>query len=676
MSDQVRNSKIYPCVVRHTRVRPVRHSLEYPLYMYAFDVDELPALDGELPLFGYNRFRPVMIRDSDYIDDGPECIRDKLVARLRENGWPEEPRKIILVTDAAYFGYVFNPVSFYYCFDSKGDLMTCVAEVNNTFGDRHLYVFPEKGRETQEGFLLKQRIEKRFHVSPFNQVEGWYECRFGDIRQKLDVHVDLYKDGGPVMYASVQGEGVPMTSGNHGKLLLKHPLAPWLTMPRIVWEAIKLMRKKMVMNPSFLPSDPMTIKTRRFSRKDRLCMKQIERVFEKFEEGALEVNVSGVGLRRFGKINGDDRPSARLDVKAPGFFPHVALGGDVGFGEAYVKGQWDSPDVPALLKFFARNRSALAEGVGRPRRVAGLINRLAHAARPNSLSGSRRNIEEHYDLGNDFFKRFLDPSMTYSCGIYRSESDSLEQAQINKLDAILDKAGIGPDHHVLEIGCGWGSFAVRAATRTGCRVTGLTISREQKKLAEERIRQAGLQDRINIENIDYREMKGSFDRIVSIEMLEAVGHKRLGEFFACCDRLLGPDGILAVQVITIPDQRYESYKGRGDWIQKHIFPGGVLPSLTALSSAATNMSELIVESIENIGPHYARTLADWRKRFETDPEFSEGLRTLDRFCRKWHYYFCYCEAGFSERILEDLQIVFTRPGNRSMPGAPGYEDRS
>lgn len=287
--------------------------------------------------------------------------------------------------------------------------------------------------------------------------------------------------------------------------------------------------------------------------------------------------------------------------------------------------------------------------------------------RKNTLSCSAKIIQAHYDLSNEFFQVLLDQTMTYSCGLYLSPEDDLETAQRNKLQSIIRNARIDSNDHVLEIGCGWGSFAMEAAKRTGCRVTGITISKAQCSLARERVRQAGLEDRIAILLKDYREIQGSFDKIVSIEMLEGVGHKYFGAFFQCCDRLLKPNGLLVLQVITYPDQGYKSYRKECGWIPKHIFPGGLLPSLTALCEAMTASSSFIVEDLENIGIHYVRTSRDWRARFLAGIDRVSQLGFDREFQRKWLYYLSLCEAGFATRTQNDLQLVLTRIHNTRLP---------
>ena len=298
-----------------------------------------------------------------------------------------------------------------------------------------------------------------------------------------------------------------------------------------------------------------------------------------------------------------------------------------------------------------------------------LLNRLLNRRKRNSINGSRKNIREHYDLGNSFFSEFLDKRLVYSCGIFRKKSDTLEKAQLNKIHKIIDSAGIRKSDHVLEIGSGWGGFAVETAKRTGCRITSITLSKEQHDYVEALIKRERMEKRVNVELIDYRDMKGSFDRIVSIEMLEAVGHENFASYFKAIDRLLKPDGIAVLQVITTMDHHYKDYRRRIDWIQKHIFPGGHLPSVTALSESMAENSRLYIEALENIGSHYAPTLNEWRRRFSASSENLMALGYDGRFQRKWLYYLYVCEAGFAGRVINDCIITLSRPGNLLVPGA-------
>ena len=392
---------------------------------------------------------------------------------------------------------------------------------------------------------------------------------------------------------------------------------------------------------------------------DRYCMTFVIALFEKIETGGLALALPDGSERHFGDTLSPLQ--ARMIIHDYRFFKDAVLGGDIGLGEAYMKGYWDANDIPSLFSVLIRNRKALANGHMTTTWLARKKDQFMHALRANTLGGSRRNIGEHYDLSNDFFQTFLDPTMLYSCGLYGSENDTCEDAQRRKLHSIIEKAQIGPADHVLEIGCGWGGFALEAAKETGCHVTGITVSEEQFALARERVRQAGLEDKIAILFKDYRHVTGLFDKIVSIEMLEAVGHRYLGTFFKACDGLLKPAGKLVIQVITIPDQSYENYRRTSDWIKKYIFPGGHLPSVTAMSRAVTKNTGLLMEQLEDIGTNYARTLKDWREKFTRNVDKINALGFDEVFRRKWIYYLAICEAGFRERAIGDIQVVFRKP---------------
>jgi cyclopropane-fatty-acyl-phospholipid synthase len=303
------------------------------------------------------------------------------------------------------------------------------------------------------------------------------------------------------------------------------------------------------------------------------------------------------------------------------------------------------------------------------------LNRVFHVRNRNDLDRSKKNISQHYDLSNEFFGLFLDKSLTYSSALFCDERMSLHDAQINKLRSIIHRAQLKPEDHVLEIGCGWGSFAIQAATDVGCRVTCLTLSNEQKVLAEQRIKDAGLQDKVSILLQDYRTATGTYDKIVSIEMLEAVGKEFIPEYFASCSRLLKPSGLAVYQVITIPEERISRYAKGCDWIQKHIFPGCYCPALLDLIKAAAG-SQLVLEDAENIAPHYARTLREWRLKFYQVQEQVQALGFDEPFLKAWEYYLAYCEAGFASRVLGTYQLVFSRQHNASLGEetvAPDYE---
>ncbi|MDE2142796.1 MAG: class I SAM-dependent methyltransferase [Elusimicrobia bacterium] len=367
------------------------------------------------------------------------------------------------------------------------------------------------------------------------------------------------------------------------------------------------------------------------------------------------------------RVFGDPESPVRADIRVrrAAFFKRVLLWGDVGFGEAYQAGDFETDDLTALIRLFIENGEAMEAENSRFALWGKIRNRLRHALNRNTPAGSRRNIYAHYDLGNEFFKLFLDPTMMYSCARF-ADGDTLESAQLRKVNSILDKAGVGAGDHVLEIGSGWGSLAAEAVKR-GARVTTLTISEKQFEHCRARFAREGIADRAEVRFCDYRVAEGRYDKIVSIEMIEAVGHEFLGTFFATCDRLLKPDGLVVIQGITIPDQRYEAYRRGCDWIQKHVFPGALLPSLTAMCDALTRNTNLVVDDVENIGVHYARTLREWRRALLAQGDRVKAQGFDDVFLRTWDYYFSYCEAGFATRTLGDVQLVLTRPNNKRLP---------
>jgi cyclopropane-fatty-acyl-phospholipid synthase len=359
-----------------------------------------------------------------------------------------------------------------------------------------------------------------------------------------------------------------------------------------------------------------------------------------------------------------------LGVADPAAYLAIVTGGSLGAARAYMDGQWDCSDLTGLLRLFIRNMSVVDGVETGLARFSNAVARLHHKLRANTHTGSRRNIHEHYDLGNDLFSLFLDETMTYSAGIFEQGSSTMYEASVAKLDRICRKLNLGPDDHVLEIGSGWGSFAMHAATHYGCRVTTTTISREQFELAGRRIAEAGLGDRIDIVLEDYRNLSGRYDKLVSIEMVEAVGNEFLAGYFKKCAELLKDDGAMLLQAITMPDQRYDQYLRSSDFIRRYIFPGSCVPSMGALVTAMGAESDLKPVQVEDIGPHYATTLRLWRERFNERLDDVRRLGYPERFVRMWNYYLCYCEAGFEERYLGDLQLLLHKSGCREQPLLP------
>jgi len=380
-----------------------------------------------------------------------------------------------------------------------------------------------------------------------------------------------------------------------------------------------------------------------------------------------------LGERLLGRADGNDPVNIVLDVRHPGFYRQAATNGSVGAGGSYMQGDWRCDDLVGLVRLLVRNRDLL-DGMERGwAKLGGWAMKAMHALRRNTREGSRRNIAAHYDLGNELFRLFLDDNLMYSSAIFATDDESLESASRRKLDRICHKLDLRPSDHLLEIGTGWGGMALHAASRYGCRVTTTTISREQHALASERIAAAGLSDRVTVLLQDYRDLRGEYDKLVSIEMVEAIGHQYLDTYFERCSALLKPDGLALIQAITIEDHRYETALRSVDFIKRHIFPGSFIPCVTALTASAAHAGQLRLLNLEDFGPSYAQTLRHWRQRFFANIEQVRRLGYDERFIRMWEFYLCYCEGGFVERSISDVHLLLARAGNRRDQFVPETE---
>lgn len=389
-------------------------------------------------------------------------------------------------------------------------------------------------------------------------------------------------------------------------------------------------------------------------------LRPLERVFtwtlRNLHGGALQITFpSGVqalaGDRSF--------PVYKLEIKKPHFFNKVLSGGSIGFGEAYVEGDWDTPDLSGLLFLFAKNQKDLGLISRGFSILAKHANRIYQKARRNTLERSKKNIQAHYDLSNDFYQTFLDPSMTYSSALFLSSEESLEQAQYNKIDRMLDLAGVGEGDTILEIGSGWGALALRASLR-GCRVKTITLSKEQFAYAKELFEHEGVSDRVEIVLEDYRIQTGQYDAVLSCEMIEAVGREYLDSYFQIVSQSLKPKARAVIQAITIPDERYEYYSRNCDWIQKHIFPGGHLPSPSAIREHLASAGEAAVIKMEAFGHDYVETLRRWSASFNAAESTVDALGFDETFRRKWNYYLSYCEAGFYADLIDVQHVVIEK----------------
>jgi cyclopropane-fatty-acyl-phospholipid synthase len=372
------------------------------------------------------------------------------------------------------------------------------------------------------------------------------------------------------------------------------------------------------------------------------------------------------GRRRFGRwaVDAQDRPplGASVRVHHPGTYRRLLRRGSVGLGETYAEGWWDTDDLATTLRLLnraVRRADPARQAVGR---VTGPVTDRLRSLRPASRDRDRANVHAHYDLGNEFFAALLDETMAYSCGIFPAADAPLDVASVEKFDRLCRMVGLGPDRHLLEIGTGWGGFAVHAARHYGCRVTTTTISDAQYRHAIERVREAGLADRIEVLPRHYRDVEGRFDAIVAVEMIEAVDWPEYRAFFGACRRLLAPAGRLALQAIVIPERRFDVAKRTNDFIREVIFPGGCLPSIDALTRAAARAADLRMVRLDDVGVHYAETLRRWRANLDAMDEQLPSVGADERFRRLWRFYLAYCEAGFDEREISVVQVAFAGAG--------------
>lgn len=404
----------------------------------------------------------------------------------------------------------------------------------------------------------------------------------------------------------------------------------------------------------------MTIKPRRL---DGLAKKILLKQFSLITQGEIFIN-DGSDSYHFGQKTDECDLSVTIDVKDSRFYADVCFGGSIGASEAYMYGYWTTNDLTGLIRVFSKNKDALDTIEGGLAYITVPIQKILHWFNRNTQQGSRKNIAAHYDIGNDLFKIMLDETMMYSSAIFSNDSMSLYDAQINRLEEICKKLDLQASDELLEIGTGWGALSIYAAKKYGCSVTTTTISREQYNLACERIEKEGLSGKVTVLFEDYRHLTGKYDKLVSVEMIEAVGHQYYDTYFNKCSELLKPSGMMVLQAITIADQQYETAKASVDFIKRYIFPGSCIPSVTAMQRAITSSSDLRLYDLKDIGPHYATTLNHWRKNIEANLDEVKSLGYSDEFLRMWEFYLCYCEGGFIERVISDVHMVLVKPNNR------------
>ncbi len=655
--------------VFHQRNKPKIHSFTYPVFFLRIVLESYKSDFSKVSKFLLSNEPKKSIlsfSEEDYLKGYSGDLKEKVSKVLKEHGELEYPETIVLYTLPRIFNYVFNPVSFFVVYSKKGDLLALIAEVHNTFKEAYLYVLTKSKLRPDSHSNSRVNFEdcKEFHVSPFFDREGEYIFSIKDSLFATDIRVNLKKEDKIIFVSKLEGESSKLTSRNIIKTIILYPMSIVGTFPRIVWQAVllkfvkglKVYSKPIAEGRTLLQqSGPGILQ--------KISLDMFKNFIMKARCGQLEVAFpDGSSFITKESYPG---PQARIEVKNYNLFTRSFFSGDIGFGESYVDNEWDSPDLTEVLSFFSNNIQYISDRKVITSYLGRILNLILHRKNKNSHKGSKKNIHAHYDLSNDLFTRFLCDKTMYSSAIFREESSSISELDLDlgqqeKLKSICEKAKLKPSDHVLEIGCGWGGFAIFAAKNYGCKVTGITLSEEQLKLAKERVSDAKLEHLIDLKICDYRDLEGQFSKIVSIEMIEAVGKEFLPDFFAKCDQLLEPNGIIVLQSILIPDQRYKAYSLGSDWLQKYIFPGGHCPSLSSLSLSAASSSSLVISGIESFPESYANTLHIWRKKFLENWEDIRKYNFDDRFKRMWLYYLSYCEAGFRSRLVDVQQIVFSR----------------
>lgn len=697
-------SAVYDTVVRHHRLVPAPYELDHRLAWWLIDLDDLPQLDAHLPGFGWNRPAPVSFHDRDHLGRDDRPLRKKLALLLADHGVCDADGSIRVLANPRVLGATFDPISVWWCHRADGSLAAIVAEISNTFGETRPQVLVPgpadasagdigrraSGPERPAGLLTFEH-RKELHVSPFVDLAATYRYRISSSPEALAVvAIEVVDAGGTtVLRTSAVGRRRAITAST----AFRH--APTLTPHRVVASihrhALGLWRRGAPFRPkppyrSDLGSVPEGLQPADARRPitpgaavsaNRLAPPPTNgsparalvaagrtlalTALRALPHGRITVVLPDGARHVFGTDDGTG--DVELRVLDDRFLARLVTRRRLALGEGWTAGEWSADDLPTCLTLL-HDLSEHHRRSGATGRLAALQERRPHLRRPRSQvrEHARTDIAHHYDLGNELYERFLDPTMAYSSAWYRDGTQTLEEAQLTKFERLCDLLELGADDHLLEIGCGWGGFAIHAAATRGCRVDAVTLSHEQAVAARRRVTEAGLDDLVRVIERDYRDLDGTYDKVASVEMIEAVGHD-LDTFFTRCDELLRPGGILAVQAIAKPDQRARRVRNLDDgWIERYIFPGSLIPDLTGLTSAATHASELVLAGADEFGASYARTLAEWRRRFDAHRTELEALGYDDQFARAWDFYLSTAEAGFRVGYLRVFHLTFRRIG--------------
>jgi cyclopropane fatty-acyl-phospholipid synthase-like methyltransferase/DUF1365 family protein len=645
---------IYHTTITHDRHAPVKHSFEYRSYSWYVDIDELPSLPWWLRPFA--RFDP-----RDHLAGRPgQSLRDRVDTYLAGHGAALPGGRITALLQARVLGYVFNPISVFWCHDHAGELQHVIAEVHNTYGQRHAYLMPPANKPVL--------VNKKLYVSPFNRVSGHYQVLAPRPDQKLDLVVSLHDGSAPAFVARLRGTHRPATLRHITRMQFLAPLAPLVVALRIRLQGLALWLRRLPVVPrdAVIDQTPSTaINSERWP-----AIAQVP----SGPRAAASAVVASKLLRRIARrlplkftypdgtaVGAGDATSPTLTIRHPDRMARrIGRYGLIGFGESYMAGEWESDALTDVLTVLATDLAKLVPAALQWLRPIAVASQPG-SAKPNREE-ARRAVAEHYDLSNDLFGEFLDETMTYSSALFArmpATWPDLADAQRRKIDRLLDAAGVGPGTRLLEIGTGWGELCVRAAAR-GAEVRSLTLSERQLWLARQRVAAAGLSDRIQIDLRDYRDVGGNYDAVISVEMIEAIGFHAWPEYFRTIDQLLTPDGRFVLQAITMPHARMLASRKTHTWIQKYVFPGGLIPSTEVIADITERDTALRPVDMFSLREHYAETLRLWRERFMNRRRTLSHVGFDEVFSRKWELYLAYSEAGFRSGYLNVYQWTFAK----------------
>ncbi len=653
-------SALYAGEIRHRRLGTPSGEFTHPVSFLYADLEELPEL------LGGRLVRPapglVRLRRRDLLGGGDGLPTAAAVRALvaERSGRPAPGGPIRVLTSPRTLGTCFNPVSLYYCFDADERLDSVVAEVTSTpWLKRHAYVLRAEGEER----ILRGDHAKVLHVSPFQDMDHRHVWAVGTPGETLSVHIENHRDGSGTkdFDATLTLRREELTPASLRAAVRRHPAAAVRTLGLIYGHAVAL---KLKGAPHFRPPapDPPTPDPRTMTTKptpsQAVARRAVLAVLRRLSTGRLELTEPD-GRRHVLGPGGE--PAAIVQINDPEAWV-VLLRGSRGLGRSYTDALWDSPELTDVVRLAARNVHIVD---ALRRRVQALRVPYQHVAgirRRVTKDQGRQDVHAHYDLGNDLFELMLDETMMYSAGSFSTPEHTLRDASMEKLELVCDKLDLRPEHHVLEVGAGWGGFAIHAATTRGCRVTTTTISAEQHAYAVDRVQQAGVGDLVTVLLEDYRDLTGSYDRVVSLEMIEAVGWQDFPTFFRICSERLWRDGAMLLQAITMDDRAYEVEKASRSFIREQIFPNGCLPSQAEIARCLKTQTDLRMTHHEDLTGDYATTLHHWRKNIEDNAGRLEELGYDERFRRLWRFYLCYCEGGFAERRIGVGQSLLAKPG--------------